>query len=287
MPTTFVTAAQAEKQVTSHQARLSHAHTFGTGRYLLDGLKLTMETSNRLKAGAGVMLIDGSYVTVDEAGQEWTVENGAQAMRRIDLAGYEYSVGEDGMESLAPKVLKGTPHATAPTMPTYAKGSLLDRPAKLFVPVAKVELDGIAAKPPTCVLDELPTVADIHARMTGAQKILAEPTAFMDTDHKYTFAERMSEQVHGVVLAWCGYDGGAKDWDWIYTFVPKWHVSPSNKGSIGLPCFGTALKGTFMSKFVYLEDDCIYGRAENYQSFTANGITVHNEKWVLRYVIGV
>lgn len=162
MPTTFVTAAQAEKQVTSHQARLSHAHTFGTGRYLLDGLKLTMETSNRLKAGAGVMLIDGSYVTVDEAGQEWTVENGAQAMKRIDLAGYEYSVGEDGMESLAPKVLKGTPHATAPTMPTYAKGSLLDRPAKLFVPVAKVELDGISAKPPTCMLDTLPTIAGLR-----------------------------------------------------------------------------------------------------------------------------
>lgn len=162
MPTTFVTAAQAEKQVTSHQARLSHAHTFGEGRYLLDGLKLTMETSNRLKAGAGVMLIDGSYVTVDEAGQEWTVENGTQAMRRIDLAGYEYSVGEDGMESLTPKVLKGTPHATAPTMPTYAKGSLLDRPAKLFVPVAKVELDGIAAKPPTCVLEELPTIAGLR-----------------------------------------------------------------------------------------------------------------------------
>lgn len=160
MPTTFVTAAQAEKQVTSHQARLSHAHTFGEGRYLLDGLELTMETSNRLKAGAGVMLIDGSYVTVDEAGQEWVIENGTQAMKRIDLAGYEYSVGEDGMESLAPKVLKGTPHATAPTMPTYAKGSLLDRPAKLFVPVAKVELDGIAAKPPTCALEPLPTIAE-------------------------------------------------------------------------------------------------------------------------------
>lgn len=162
MPTTFVTAAQAEKQVTSHQARLGNAHTFGEGRYLLDGLELTMETSNRLKAGAGVMLLDGSYVTVDEAGQEWTVENGTQAMKRIDLAGYEYSVGEDGMESLAPKVLKGTPHATAPAIPTYAKGSLLDRPAKLFVPVAKVELDGISAKPPTCVLDTLPTIAGLR-----------------------------------------------------------------------------------------------------------------------------
>lgn len=169
MPTTFVTAAQAEKQVTSHQARLSHAHTFGEGRYLLDGLELTMETSNRLKAGAGVMLIDGSYVTVDEAGQEWTVENGTQAMKRIDLAGYEYSVGEDGMESLAPKVLKGAPHATAPTMPTYAKGSLLDRPAKLFIPVAKVELDEISAKPPTCMLDTLPTVAELRDSVSRKQ----------------------------------------------------------------------------------------------------------------------
>lgn len=217
MPTTFVTAAQAEKQVTSHQARLSHAHTFGEGRYLLDGLKLTMETSNRLKAGAGVMLIDGSYVTVDEAGQEWTVENGAQAMRRIDLAGYEYSVGEDGMESLAPKVLKGTPHATAPTMPTYAKGSLLDRPAKLFVPVAKVELDGIAAKPPTCVLDELPTVAELQ----DSASRLEYDTGWVniwESDTTHCHARRIG----GIVYVRCDvWDGLRPGSDWTeFTRLP-------------------------------------------------------------------
>lgn len=170
MPTTFVTAAQAEKQVTSHQARLAHAHTFGAGRYLLDGLELTMETSNRLKAGAGVMLVDGSYITVDEAGQEWTIENGTQAMKRIDLAGYEYAVDERGAESLTPKVLKGAPHAAAPTAPTYPKGSMLDRPASLFVPVAKVELDGISAKPPECALEPFRPAADVAREALAVQK---------------------------------------------------------------------------------------------------------------------
>ena len=219
MPTTFVTAAQAEKQVTSHQARLSHAHTFGTGRYLLDGLKLTMETSNRLKAGAGVMLIDGSYVTVDEAGQEWVIENGAQAMKRIDLAGYEYSVGEDGMESLAPKVLKGTPHATAPTMPTYAKGSLLDRPAKLFVPVAKVELDGIAAKPPTCVLEELPTIAGLRDSVSQ----LEHDTGWVnlwESENTHCHARR----VGGIVYVRCEVNNGLRPGtsDWVeFTRLPE------------------------------------------------------------------
>lgn len=210
MPTTFITAAQAEKQVTSHQARLSHAHTFGEGRYLLDGLKLTMETSNRLKAGAGVMLIDGSYVTVDEAGQEWTVENGAQAMKRIDLAGYEYSVGEDGMESLAPKVLKGTPHATAPTMPTYAKGSLLDRPAKLFVPIAKVELDGIAAKQPTCVLDTLPTIAGLRDSVSQIEHDTGWQNLW-ESENTHCHARRIG----GIVYVRCDVWGGLKpgsDW---------------------------------------------------------------------------
>lgn len=210
MPTTFVTAAQAEKQVTSHQARLAHAHTFGEGRYLLDGLKLTMETSNKLKAGAGVMLIDGSYVTVDEAGQEWTVENGAQAMRRIDLAGYEYSVGEDGMESLAPKVLKGTPHATAPTMPTYAKGSLLDRPAKLFVPIAKIELDGISAKPPTCMLDTLPTIAGLRDSVSQLNKDTGWVNIW-ESDTTHCRARRIGRTVFVKCDVWNGTRPGS-DW---------------------------------------------------------------------------
>lgn len=218
MPTTFVTAAQAEKQVTSHQARLSHAHTFGTGRYLLDGLKLTMETSNKLKAGAGVMLIDGSYVTVDEAGQEWVIENGAQAMKRVDIAGYEYSVGEDGMESLAPKVLKGTPHATAPTMPTYAKGSLLDRPAKLFVPIAKVELDGIAAKQPTCVLDTLPTIAGLRDSVSQ----LEHDTGWVNLWESETTHCR-ARRIGGIVYVRCDVWNGTKPGsDWTeFTRLPK------------------------------------------------------------------
>lgn len=211
MPTTFVTAAQAEKQVTSHQARLTHAHTFGTGRrYPLDGLKLTMETSNKLKAGAGVMLIDGSYVTVDEAGQEWVIENGAQAMKRIDLAGYEYSVGEDGMESLAPKVLKGTPHATAPTMPTYAKGSLLDRPAKLFVPIAKIELDGISAKPPTCMLDTLPTIAGLRDSVSQLNKDTGWVNVW-ESDTTHCRARRIGRTVFVKCDVWNGTRPGS-DW---------------------------------------------------------------------------
>lgn len=176
MPTTFVTAAQAEKQVTSHQARLSHAHTFGEGRYLLDGLKLAMETSNKLKAGAGVMLIDGSYVTVDEAGQEWTVENGAQAMKRIDLAGYEYSVGEDGMESLAPKVLKGTPHATAPT----------------------------------CMLDTLPTIAGLRDSVSQLNKDTGWVNVW-ESDTTHCRARRIGRTVFVKCDVWNGTRPGS-DW---------------------------------------------------------------------------
>lgn len=284
MPTTFVTAAQAEKQVTSHQARLSHAHTFGEGRYLLDGLKLTMETSNRLKAGAGVMLIDGSYVTVDEAGQEWTVENGAQAMKRIDLAGYEYSVGEDGMESLAPKVLKGVPHATAPTMPTYAKGSLLDRPAKLFVPIAKVELDGISAKPPTCVLDTLPTIAGLRDSVSQARVLWNG--AWFGSSGEATLSEPLSAQKNGMVLAWSAYvDGEAKDWSWVYTYVPRWHAV-AGTGTSGIVCSAVA-SDYAMAKYLYVYDDRIGSNPENEQAVSVGGLTADNGKWVLRYALGV
>lgn len=289
MATTFVTAAQKAQQVTSHQARLAQANTFGGGRYLLDGLKLTMETSNRLKAGAGVMLVDGSYVTVDEAGETWTIANGEQGKKRIDIAGYEYTAGEDGMESLKPAVKKGTPDAAKPAPPDCGEGTMIERPSKLFIPIARVELDGITAKQPQCLLAPLAPMDAMSTYLLGSApvKVLTRDIRmFMEADTTETLSEPVSKQRNGVVLVWSAHDGtSTKDWTWTYTFVPKWHGA-GRPGTAGVVCSGISKDG-IMAKYVYLSDNKVTGHEDNYQNFSVGGVTVNNKAYVLRYVLGV
>ena len=289
MATTFVTAAQKAQQVTSHQARLAQANTFGGGRYLLDGLKLTMETSNRLKAGAGVMLVDGSYVTVDEAGETWTIANGEQGKKRIDIAGYEYTAGEDGMESLKPAVKKGTPDAAKPAPPDCGEGTMIERPSKLFIPIARVELDGITAKQPQCLLAPLAPMDAMSAYMLGdapVKVLTRDISMFMEADTTESLSEPVSKQRNGVVLVWSAHDGSStKDWTWTYTFVPKWHGA-GRPGTAGVVCSGINKDG-IMAKYVYLSDNKVTGHEDNYQNFSVGGATVNNKAYVLRYVLGV
>lgn len=289
MATTFVTAAQKAQQVTSHQARLAQANTFGGGRYLLDGLKLTMETSNRLKAGAGVMLVDGSYVTVDEAGETWTIANGEQGKKRIDIAGYEYTAGEDGMESLKPAVKKGTPDAAKPAPPDCGEGTMIERPSKLFIPIARVELDGITAKQPQCLLAPLAPMDAMSTYLLGSApvKVLTRDIRmFMEADTTETLSEPVSKQRNGVVLVWSAHDGSStKDWTWTYTFVPKWHGA-GRPGTAGVVCSGINKDG-IMAKYVYLSDNQVTGHEGNYQNYSVGGATVNNKAYVLRYVLGV
>lgn len=107
----------------------------------------------------------------------------------------------------------------------------------------------------------------------------------MQEDQTATLSEAVSAQPHGVVLAWSFYnDGAAVDSDWSYFFVPKHHVLNHNQA--GMYC-GAISPWQHMGKYVYVGDTAIYGNSVNDTTTTSNGVTTHNDKYVLRYVIGV
>lgn len=109
-----------------------------------------------------------------------------------------------------------------------------------------------------------------------------------DTQKAY-FSAPVSKQQTGIVLIFSYYDGGPKDWDFNFQFVPKWFVEMLPGGSFS---FGYAhlYNEYFATKALQVFDTYLVGGAHNSSGANgpgANGITTTNNKQVLRYVIGV
>lgn len=89
----------------------------------------------------------------------------------------------------------------------------------------------------------------------------------------------------GIVLHWQAYASNAtRDYDHVYTFIPKQHVvaSPGKGVVCQLANGGFGFVGT---KYVYVSDSGITGHSSNTATGTASGITYANNHWVLTQVI--
>lgn len=136
-----------------------------------------------------------------------------------------------------------------------------------------------------------PTIAErfegIEADLLDMRKnkLLWSGGAYMTADQTATLSEAISEQESGVLLVWSGYySGNAQNYDWISTFVPKYHVQEHN--GAGVCCYGLCSDGQMM-KYVYVSDTKIEGHSSGTDTGTYGGVTRANNKYVLRYVLGV
>lgn len=109
---------------------------------------------------------------------------------------------------------------------------------------------------------------------------------YMTADNTITLAEAVSAQRHGIVLVFCAYNGTEDtNYNWQSFFVPKQLVAISTSVHAFTLNLG---KFTYIgTKYLYINDTSISGHADNSLIGSANGITYANNKFVLRYVIGV
>lgn len=108
------------------------------------------------------------------------------------------------------------------------------------------------------------------------------------SNHK-SFA-KVSDQASGIVLCWSGYDpvtGVTYEHNFVYTFVPRWHVTLHGGNGVSTPMFWGGSLSHIGNKYVYVADSKIIGNDNNKKYGTINGITYDNRYWVLRAVIGV
>lgn len=102
-----------------------------------------------------------------------------------------------------------------------------------------------------------------------------------------TLAYNMSTCPSGIVLHWQAYaNGETKDYDHVYTFIPKQHAVVS--AGAGVVCQLASNSFAYVgTKYVYVGNSTITGHANNISTGTANGITYANNHWVLTQVIAV
>lgn len=109
---------------------------------------------------------------------------------------------------------------------------------------------------------------------------------YMTAGHTANLKEAVSTQRHGIVLIFSAYESASDtNYGWQCFFVPKQLVALSTSGhTFELSRGKHSRKGT---KYLYIYDTYIAGHADNNLTGTNNGITYANNKFVLRYVIGV
>lgn len=127
-----------------------------------------------------------------------------------------------------------------------------------------------------------------HKIFGGDGTVLWTGGYYMTETHSITFSEPASLQPSGIVLVFCEYyDGAAKNQTWTSHFVHK-DLITSHPGTGNSFWMSTSNGAYVATKYLYIRDDGITGHANNGIVINGtSGITLTNNRFVLRYVIGV
>ena len=115
-----------------------------------------------------------------------------------------------------------------------------------------------------------------------------ESGMYMTAGHTATLTEPVSAQPNGIVLVFSNYNSSTDtNYGWQTFFIPKLLVTLSGSGHIF--DLSTRNFGNVGVKYLYIHDTEIVGHENNNASGTSTttGITYANNRFVLRYVIGV
>ena len=127
----------------------------------------------------------------------------------------------------------------------------------------------------------------------GAGKILWTGNYVLNASQTVTFSEKVSLQQHGIVLVFSRYaTTGEQNYAFSCHFISKLLVSAvgGTTGSVNMNLImGTTKFDYIAGKTVTISDTSITGHADNTATGKADisGISYYNDKFALRYVIGV
>ena len=136
------------KHISSDDLAALNTATVGKADCVLDygnDFSLTMASANAATLGTGVGMVGGKRFW-NQAPVQLTVESGAQGQKRNDLVVARYSKTTEGIGSIEPVVVKGTPTTGTPADPATTANDLklwripldgitVGTPVKLFSPV--------------------------------------------------------------------------------------------------------------------------------------------------------
>lgn len=185
---------------------------------------------------------------------------------------------------------------------TAVAGSLLNKPwegtatGSLMVIAEgntnqRLQIAHKSAKEDSCIYERCiyqGTWGDWQVVHSGQQKMLWSGGYYMTASHIISLSEKVSQQRSGIVLVFSEYyDGEVKNQTFVSHFIPK-SVVAAHSG-VGHCLWMSSSNGTYIgTKYLYIRDDGITGHGNNNLIFDGtNGIVLSNNRFVLRYVIGV
>lgn len=144
----LVTGFQGKNHVTAEQMADFNRGIYGKAAILPVGGKMAVEiqTANRITVKDGVAVFDGREVYIGYGKNEAVnLTSGTQGMKRNDIVVMEYKKEErSGIESVAFKVVLGTPNATKATDPAVKDTDIRTGASRSEKPFCRVRLNGTA-----------------------------------------------------------------------------------------------------------------------------------------------
>lgn len=156
----IITGYRDEPHIYPHQDRNTNIGIFGAGTHILDvnsKLAATVISANEIQIADGMVVCEGCTAEVPRGTSESiTIENGTQGMQRIDLIVARYTkVAGTAVEDMKLAVIKGTPAASNPAVPSYNQGLIADGDSPVDFPLYRVNLSGISITSVDALVDTM------------------------------------------------------------------------------------------------------------------------------------
>ena len=173
----IITGYTGSPHVTAEQDRDINIGIFGNESYVLQtGSQLTAEVSsnNEIKVRDGVIMHQGCAASIKKnTYASLTITNGSQGMKRVDLIVARYSRDPStNEESLALKVIQGTPSENSPTVPGYTTGDIQSGDLVADMPLYQVILNGLNITEVKKLFSLQGSIAELNSNLAKANNIL-------------------------------------------------------------------------------------------------------------------
>lgn len=153
MTQSFITAHYGEEHVSAYEASLVQSLLYGSGRYRLDGLNLTVPNPNLLHVSNGIALIDGRWYLITGGGENLDIPPGSIGMQRKDRVFLVYYRNTEGVEELKLEYVAGTPTTGTAVAPTNQHPTnLSSQPTHSWIPFCEIPISGYTVGRPTMLL---------------------------------------------------------------------------------------------------------------------------------------
>ena len=177
--------------ITSQQLRNTYIPIFGSDAKILDvGSKMaaTVISANEVEIADGQLICDGCTAEIAHGTTEsLTIDNGTQGEQRIDLIVARYTKNSGtGVEDMQLAVVKGTPAATNPAVPSYNTGTIADGDSPVDFPLYRVNLNGISITSVERLVDVVSIKGNIDSLTERVTEVEGNIPEHIDYTWQYT-----------------------------------------------------------------------------------------------------